>query len=109
MRTIVPPKKICKEFNFIYELKGAQKAIDVLARYYEIRRMKIVVNGRKVRNRWEASYDHNIAYFTKNGLNKQNVLHEFFHHLIYIRKLEMNESREERKANRFAREVIRSL
>lgn len=104
----VPSKKVCEKFHLTYELKGAQRGADVLARYYGIRRMKIVLNGRKVGNGYEASYDRNVAYFKKKGLNKANVLHEFFHHLIYIRKLETTESTEERGANRFAREILRS-
>ena len=108
MKIRVPSKKVSERFHLTYELSGAQRAVDVLARYYGIRKMKIVRNGKKVGNGYEASYNGNVAYFKKEGLNKTNVLHEFFHHIIYIRKLETTESAEERGANRFAREILRS-
>ena len=72
-----------------------------------MRRMKIVLDGRKVENGYEASYDRNVACFKKRGLNKANVLHEFFHHIAYLQGLEMTEPREEREANRFTREIRR--
>jgi len=102
-----PSKKVCEEFNLTYEMKGAQKALDLLANYYELRRMKIVLNGRKVGNGYEACYYKNVAYFKKRGLNKTHVLHEFLHHIVYVQKLEMSESKEERIANLFAKEVVR--
>ena len=37
---IIPSKRVCEEFRLIYELQGAQKAINFLARYYKIRRKK---------------------------------------------------------------------
>lgn len=107
MEIHIPSRKICEEFHLTYELKGAQKAIDFLSDYYEIRRMKIALNGRKVGNGYDASYSRNIAHFKKRGLNKANVLHEFFHHIAYLQGLEMTEPREEREANRFTREIRR--
>jgi len=50
MRIKAPPRKIREEFLLIYELEGCQKAVDFLTKYYRIRRMKIVLNGRKVGN-----------------------------------------------------------
>ena len=47
---VLPSKRIYEEFRLIYELKGAQRAVNLLARYYGIRRMKIVVDGRRVGN-----------------------------------------------------------
>jgi hypothetical protein len=51
-----PSKKICEEFRLSYELKGAQNAINFLSNYYGIRRMKIIVDGRKVGNNNDAVY-----------------------------------------------------
>ena len=76
MIRMIPPKKICEEFRLTYELKGAQKAVDMLSRYNRIRRMKIVVDGRKVGNSDDACYYDYVAYFKKKGLNRRNVLHE---------------------------------
>ena len=103
---MIPSRKICEEFRLIYELKGAQKAIDMLSRYYGIRRMKIVVDGRKVGNSDYACYCDYIAYFKKRRLNKRNVLHEFYHHLAFVYDLDLSDSREERDANLYTRIVL---
>lgn len=108
MKIRIPPKKICERFHLIHELRGAQKGSDVLARHYRVGRMKVVLNGRRVGNGFEASYSKNTAYFTKRGLNKHNILHEFYHHLVYRTDLEMSESMEESKANRFTRVIMES-
>ena len=107
---IIPSKKVCEEFYLTYELKGAQKGVNVLARYYKIRAPKIILNGRRVGNGDEASYraDHYVAYFTKRGLDKFNVLHEFYHHLVYINEWDMSEGKEEREANRYAKKVLKT-
>ena len=101
----LPSKKIIDEFHLTYELLGAEKGINVLARYYGVRRMRILLDGRRVGKGDEASYFQNRAFFTKKGLTKANVLHEFYHHLVD--GLELSESREEREADRFAREVLK--
>ena len=106
---LIPPKRICEEFYLTYELKGAQKGIDVLSRYYGIKRMKIVLDGRKVGKGNEALYDEYVAYFNKKGLNKGNVLHEFYHHLAYVYDLDLSNSIEERDANRYARIILKRL
>ena len=103
---MIPSKKVREDFRLMYELKGAQKAVDMLSRYYGIRRMKIVVDGRKVGNSDDACYYDYVAYFKKRGLNKQNVLHEFFHHLAYLNELDLTESKEEREANRYAKILL---
>ena len=45
---MIPSRKVREEFRLTYELKGVQKAVDMLSRYYGIRRVKIVVDGRRV-------------------------------------------------------------
>lgn len=107
MKIRIPSKKVCEEFHLTYELKGAQRGVDVLARYYGIRRMRIILDGRRVGNGDEACYGENKAYFTKRGLDKFNVLHEFYHHLAYTHEWDMRERREEQEANRFARTVLK--
>ena len=105
MRKVTPSRRMCKRFRLTYELEGAQKAVDLLARYYRIRRMRIVVDGRKVGNSDEASYDYDsyTAYFKKRTIGKRLVLHEFYHHLAYVEDWDMSERREEREADRFVR------
>lgn len=44
---LIPSKRFCERFHSTYELKGVQRAVDLLSRYYGIRRMKIVVDGRR--------------------------------------------------------------
>ena len=42
-----PSKRIHERFFLVYELEGCQKAINFLTKYYEVRQMKIKLNGRK--------------------------------------------------------------
>jgi hypothetical protein len=102
MRIRVPSKKIRERFLLIYELEGCQKAINFLTEYYGVRRMRIVLNGRRVGNGDIAVYFQNRAYFTKKGLKKRTVLHELYHHLVYVKGLELSSRIEERYARRYA-------
>ena len=106
--SLIPSKKVREEFRLMYEFKGAQTAVNYLSRYYGIRRMKIVVDGRKVGNNDDACYYDYVAYFKKRGINKRNVLHEYFHHLAFIYDLDLSDSGEEREANRYSRLVLRA-
>jgi hypothetical protein len=105
-KRLIPRKKIREKFLLTYELEGCQRAVTFLTRYYGIRRMKIVVDGRRVGNGDEACYENNRAYFTKRGLNKCNVLHELYHHLVYVNGLEMSATKEERAANSYAKDFL---
>jgi len=87
----------------------AEKAVKVLTEFYGIRRMKIIVDGRRVMRACEADYFEGIACFTKKGLNKRNVLHELCHHLVDNKGLEMSWRKEETEASRFVREVIKRV
>jgi hypothetical protein len=103
----LPSKKIREKFLIIYELKGCQKAVDFLTEYYGARKMKIVLDGKRVGKRkgngWVACYLENKTYFTKMGLTKRTVLHELYHHLIDTKGLEMPIREEEKEANTYAR------
>jgi hypothetical protein len=73
--------------------------------------MSIIVDGRRVmrtktHKTYLAHYYRNRAYFTKRGLTKRTILHELYHHLIYVNGLEMTKSREERAANSFVRDFL---
>ena len=107
MKSLVPPKKVREEFRLTYELQGAQKAVDLLSKYYKIRRMKIVIDGRKAGRRNHACYyyDDHSAYFRKERIEKRLVLHEFYHHLIYAKKLKVRG--EEKEADKFADATIK--
>jgi hypothetical protein len=59
-------------------------------------------HGGKVGNGGVVSYFEKKAYFTKRGLTKRTVLHELYHHPVYVNGLEMPRSKEERDANSFA-------
>jgi hypothetical protein len=78
-------------------------AVDFLAEYYGVRKMKIILDGRKVGNGDVAVYFQNRAYFSKRGLKKRTVLHELYHHLVYVNGLDISKRTEERDADRFAR------
>ena len=68
--------------------------------------MRIVLDGRKVGNGDVAVYFENKAYFTKRGLTKRTVLHELYHHLVYVNDLEMPHGMEEKAANSYARDFL---
>ena len=84
------------------------KAVNFLTDYYEVRKMKIVLDGKKVGNNYWGFYEKNTAYFKKNGLRKQIVLHELYHHLVEVKLLEMSLRTEEKEANNYARHFLRS-
>jgi len=107
MRIRMPSRKVCERFYLTYELKGAQRGADVLTRYYRVRPMKIVLDGRKVSKNYSAEYSRNNSYFTKRGLTKRIVLHELYHHIVEAKGLEMPRTLEEFEANRFAREILK--
>lgn len=106
MRIRIPPKKIREKFLIVYELEGCQKAVNFLTEYYGVRRMKIVLNGRKVGNGCTACYSENRAFFTKKGLRKRTVLHELYHHLTYSKGLNNSDRIEEKEANNYAKEFL---
>jgi hypothetical protein len=106
MRIKVPSKKIRERFLLVYELEGCQRAVDFLTKYYGIRKMRIILNGRKVANGDIAIYFQNRAYFTRRGLTKRTILHELYHHLVYVIGMEMPNTKEERAANSFARDFL---
>jgi hypothetical protein len=106
MRIRVPSRKVRERFLLIYELEGCKKAVDFLTKYYGVRRMKIVLNGRKVGNRYAAYYYENKSYFTKRGLNRRTVLHELYHHLVHVNGLDIAQTKEERSANSYSRTFL---
>jgi hypothetical protein len=108
MRIRIPPKKLRERFILIYELEGCQKAANFLTEYYGIRKMKIILDGRKVGKGDIACYFGNRAYFTKRGLRKRTVLHEFYHHLVSVNGQDVPSQIEEREANNYVRRVLGS-
>ncbi len=106
MRIKVPSRKVRERFRLVYELEGCQKAVDFLTKYYRVRRMRIILDGRKVGNGDIAVYFQNRAYFTKRGLNKRTVLHELYHHLVYLNDLDTTKTKEEKAANSFVRDFL---
>ena len=98
----LPPKKVREKFLIIYELKGCQKAVNHLTKYYRVKRMKIILDGKRVRKENFAWYEENQACFKKEGLKKRIVLHELYHHLIASKKFEITTRTEEKEANTYA-------
>jgi hypothetical protein len=107
MKIQVPRKRLRERFLIIYELEGCQRAVAFLTEYYSVRRMKIILNGRKVGNRDSSCYFENKAYFTKRELKKRTVLHEFCHHFVKIKRLELSERIEEKQTNCYASEFVK--
>lgn len=85
---------------------GAQKAVEVLTEYYGVRRVKVILDGIRVMKGCDCDYFNGIATFTKKGLNRRNVLHELYHHVVESKGIEMSERKEEREAKRFARKIL---
>jgi hypothetical protein len=106
MKIKVPSRKLREEFLLIYELEGCKKAVDFLTKYYRVRPMRIILNGRKVGNGDIAVYFQNRAYFTKKGLNKRTILHELYHHLVYVNGFDVPKTKEERAANGYAKDFL---
>jgi hypothetical protein len=104
-KRILPRREICERFYLTYELEGCQRAVDLLTRYYGVRRMRVVLDGRRVK-RYYAIYKNNKSWFRKKGLTKRTVLHELYHHLVDCYKLEMPLTEEERRANFYAKSVL---
>lgn len=102
----LPPKKIRERFLIIYELEGCQKAVNFLTEYYEVRKMRIVLDGKKVGNNYWGTYQKNTACFKKDGLRKGIVLHELYHHLVEVRSLEIPLRTEEKEANAYAKRFL---
>jgi hypothetical protein len=64
--------------------------VNILTEYYEVRKMKIILDEKKVGKNYLGSYLKNTACFKKDGLKKRIVLHELYHHLVQVRGLEMS-------------------
>ena len=107
MRIRVPSKRVLERFRLTYELEGAQKGTDILTKYYRIPKMKIIVDGRRVISGCDGVYFENTACFIKKGLNKRNVLHELYHHIMENLQFEIPEKKEERETSRFVKEFLR--
>ena len=91
----------------MYDLEGCIKAVNYLTQHYRIRRMKIVVDEKRVGKIPAACYCKNHAYFKKMTLKKRIVLHELYHHLIKTKGFELQRKTEEKEARAYAREFIR--
>jgi hypothetical protein len=98
-----------EKFLINYELEGCQKAVNFLTEYYEVRKMKIVLDGKKVGKNYLGSYLKNTACFKKDGLSKRIVLHELYHHLTEVRSIEMPLRTEEKEANVYARRFLKKI
>lgn len=76
--------------------------------HYRIRRMKIVVDDRRVGKGCDANNDDETytAYFSKRALNRENVLHELYHHISNVRNWTTSEKIEEKRAKRYVRRML---
>jgi hypothetical protein len=65
--------------------------------------MRIILNGKRVKKEWVAWYYENQACFKKEGLTKRIVLHEFYHHLVESKNLQLSLRIEEQEANNYVK------
>jgi hypothetical protein len=107
MRLRLPSRNLCERFHLTYELEGAQKGANVLTSYYRVRRMKVVVDGRRVSKGCLAEYLRNNAYFKRREIRKPLVLHELYHHVVEAKGIVLKRREEERLAEEFARKIMR--
>jgi hypothetical protein len=107
MQIRIPSKKVRERFLIIYELQGCQKAVNYLTEYYGVKRMKVILDGKRVGKGYTGYYLKNRAYFTKRGLTKRIILHELCHHLVGTKRFKVHERREEKEADYYAREFLR--
>lgn len=107
MRMRIPSRNVCERFHLTYELEGAQKGTNVLTRFYRVGRMKVVVDSRRVSKGYSAEYLGNRAFFKRREIRKRLVLHELYHHIVEAKRLTMPLHEEERRAEEFARKVMR--
>lgn len=84
-------------------MNGCKKALNFLTQYYAVRKLRIILDGRRVEKKCVACYFNNRAYFTNEGFRKRIVLHEFYHHLIECNSLDLPIKLEEKEANNYAR------
>ncbi len=74
MKIRVPPKRIREEFILTCELKGSQKGINLLSEHYGIKRMRVILDGRRVGKGDLACYQNNKARAFQTVLLQNNVL-----------------------------------
>jgi hypothetical protein len=67
--------------------------------------MKVKLDGRKVDSHCIAYYFQNRAY-SRRGLTKRTVLHELYHHLVYVNYIELTPTKEEKAANEYSRKFV---
>jgi hypothetical protein len=105
---LLPSERFCERLNLEYELHGCLEAVRTCGSYYHIKNMWIVVDGRNVFYYAEALYGYEIytASFRRRGINKHNVYHEFFHHLMNCCGYEFDAERQEVEADQYASKVI---
>jgi len=106
VRVRIPPKRIRERFLIIYELQGCQEAVNFLTEYYGVKKMRIILDGKRVGKGNSGCYLRNRAYFTKRGLAKRIILHELYHHLVETKGLEMPIRLEEKEANSYSRKFL---
>lgn len=104
----LPVKRVIAKFNEVYELEGAQKAINLLTRYYHVRKLRIVLDGRRVPRQCCAVYFEDTAYFRREGLRRRVVLHEAYHFFVEAQGYDLGSCTEEKEANAFASRFLKS-
>lgn len=78
-----------------------------LTEHHGVKRMRIVLDGKRVGKGCSGYYLKNREYFTKRGLKKRTVLHELYHHLVEVKDSQMPLRKEERDANSYARDFLK--
>lgn len=107
----IPSKQILKKFDSLMNL-DIEKAVYLLCNYYKVPRVNLIFDGRKVGDGHYGCFDWEgvpTIILNYSHLTDRTVLHEFFHYVSWIRKYGFSEKEDEREANRFAREFLKSM
>jgi len=101
-----PTSNICRDFLWWCPF-NFQKAADIICGFYQVPRLKILLD-RTTRN-WRGKYvqGKNLCYLSENGRNATTLAHELFHHLAYHGRAPAPSSKEESAAEEFSKEIVR--
>ncbi len=101
----VPPKDICVSINSMMDgVSNYVGFLGKLSEYYSCSPMGLYVD-KSINAKHIAEYrpDDKNAYSKESTCDKDIVLHEFFHHLVNLKVIVVNEKEEEKLADKYAK------
>lgn len=101
----IPPKSVCIDVLSMLGVGNYKGMMRLLSDYYGISRLQLFHDPKKVPDGAIACYvrQEGIAYSKNPTINEKTVLHEFFHHLVTLNVVVIDEEDEEVLANKYAK------